>query len=635
MHGLGQARENEQQLDSRRYLLRRFWTAALGYWRLAGGRSAWLLSCGLLALILFNLGTSYGINIWNRAMFDALEQRDSATALFQALIYFPLMAASVGFGVLMVYARMTMQRLWRAWLNGHLLERWLANGRCYQLNLVKGEHANPEYRLAEDLRIATEAPVDFAVGLTTALLSAGTFIFVLWTIGGALSFEVAGSTITIPGFLVLAAVIYALLASGCMVFIGRRFVAASERKSQAEAEYRYILTRLRENAESITLLRGEAEERRTIERSFGTVLHRWRDICIQIIRTTVVSQASGYFAPVLPILLCAPKFLDSSMTLGEVMQAVSAFTVVHAAFSWLVDNYSRLSDWSACARRVSALMVALDGLEHAENGGGAPRIRHAATDGAGLRLRDLSVTLDNGVSILHRAEVTIASGERVLVVGESGTGKSSLVRAIGGQWPWGKGEVQTRRGSKMLVLPQRPYIPLGTLLRAAAYPLSLEEVDRQEVVKALSSVGLGHFLQRLDEDAAWEQTLSGGEKQRLAFARLLIARPDIVVMDEATSALDPSSQRYLMELMHERLHAATIIGVGHRPELEAFYDRKIELVGNQEGARLTPQVDLTRLGAPARQRDRIVKLNRLLPARAGALRHAAASVRSERSVMAR
>src|SRR5271166_1712886 len=259
MHGLGQ--EQKGELGSRQYLLRRFWATGFGYWRLGGERSAWVLTGGLFALILLNLGIAYEMNVWNRAMFDALQQRNSATVLLQGIIYFPLMAISIGLGVLGVYARMTIQRLWRAWLNRRLLDRWLANSRYYQLNLVKGDHANPEYRLAEDLRVATEAPIDFAVGVMSAFLSAVTFILVLWTIGGNLSFNVAGATITIPGFLVIAAVIYAVLASGTMVFIGHRFVAVAENRDQAEAEYRYTLTRLRENAESVALMGGEREER--------------------------------------------------------------------------------------------------------------------------------------------------------------------------------------------------------------------------------------------------------------------------------------------------------------------------------------------------------------------------------------
>jgi len=565
----------------------------LGYWRLNGGEhSAWVLTSGLFVLVLLNLGTSYEMNLWNRAMFDALEQRSSTDVLLQAILYVPLITISVAVGMLIVYFRMTIQRLWRAWLNRRVLDRWLMNSRYYQLNLVQGDHANPEYRLADDLRVATEALIEFGVGLTSALLSAVTFIFVLWTIGGAISFTAAGTAITVPGFLVVAAVLYALFASGLMIFAGRRYVTVSETKNQAEAEYRYTLTRLRENAESIALIGGQDEERRTVDHSFRGVLGRWRDISVQAVRATVVSQTSGYLAAVLPILLCAPKFLDGSMTLGQVMQAASAFTVVQTALSWLVDNYPRFADWSASARRVASLMISIDILEAAENGNGASRIRHFETEHAALCLRNLSVTLENATTVVKHADVTIARGERILVVGESGAGKSSLVRAICGQWPWGKGELLVQGATKIFVVPQRPYIPLGTLLRAVAYPASADKVDREEIAKALNAVGLAHLVDRLDEDGiAWEQTLSGGEKQRLAFARLLIAQPKIVVMDEATSALDLASQKRLIELVHERLHDATIMAVGHRPELEAFFDRKLVLKSCHDGARLVRQVD--------------------------------------------
>jgi putative ATP-binding cassette transporter len=237
------------------------------------------------------------------------------------------------------------------------------------------------------------------------------------------------------------------------------------------------------------------------------------------------------------------------------------------------------------------------------------------------------VALGDARLLVKHAEVTIGRGERVLVVGQSGTGKSSLVRAIGGQWPWGRGEVQLQRGTRMCVVPQRPHIPLGTLLRAVAYPTPVEAVDREEVVKTLKLVGLGHFVDRLDEDIPWEQTLSGGEKQRLAFARLLIARPNVIVMDEATSALDLSSQKHLMELIHKRLHAATIIGVGHRPELESFYERKLVLESRHDGARLVGDVDLTRVAALARRRDMPVKFDRSLRACSSVSHQSAASVR--------
>src|SRR3954454_8793601 len=347
------------------YLLTRFWISARGFWGSNGNRLAWVFSAGLLILIVGHVGFQYGINVWNRAMFDAIEKRDSATVFYLSAVFFPLAIGSVVLGVAQVFARMGIQRRWRGWLTGSVMTRWLAQGRYYQLNLVGGDHKNPEYRIAEDLRIATDSPVDFVAGVTAALLSAATFIVVLWTIGGALTVTLGGSTLTIPGFLVIAAVLYAAIASGAGKTIGQALVQISEDKNQAEAEYRYALTRVRENGESIALLGGEAEERDGIDRTFAKVLRQWARLAGQHMRTTLVSQGSSLIAPVVPLLLCAPKFLDGSMSLGQVMQAASAFTIVQTAFGWLVDNYPRLADWNACARRIASLMMSLDGLERA------------------------------------------------------------------------------------------------------------------------------------------------------------------------------------------------------------------------------------------------------------------------------
>jgi vitamin B12/bleomycin/antimicrobial peptide transport system ATP-binding/permease protein len=584
----------------RRLLLRRFWRSARSFWGKSGDRLAWPLTGTILLTVLLFIAASYGMNVWNRAIFDALQRQDGGTVLYVSLIYLPLLMASVAVMVLQVYARMTTQRRWRAWLNNHLLDRWLKDGRYYQLNLVGGDHQNPEYRIADDVRVATESPVEFATGLLTAILSAATFIVVLWTIGGSLTLSLASTAVTIPGFLVVAAVIYALFASGSMVIIGRHFVTVSENKNQTEAEYRYVLTRLRENGESIAVLGGEEEERNTVDGALTNVLRRWRQICWQTMRTTIVSQTSGYIAPVLPIILCAPKFLDGSMSLGQVMQAASAFTIVQAAFNWLVDNYPRLADWTASARRVASLMVSLDALERAEEGEGVSRIERSEGTGAALRLSDLSVTLDTGKAVVKDAEVDIMPGERVLVAGESGTGKSTLVRAISGLWPWGEGKVQVASGAKMFLMPQRAYVPVGTLRRAATYPEPPDSKPIEEVADALKRVGLKHLVERLEEEAPWDQTLSGGEKQRLAFARILLHRPDIVVLDEATSALDPDSQDKLMELLTTELDATTIVSVGHRPELEAFHSRKIVLERRRGGARFVTDINL--LPRPGRRR---------------------------------
>jgi putative ATP-binding cassette transporter len=600
------------------YLLTRFWISARGYWGKKGGRLAWAFSIGLLILIVGNVAFQYGINVWNRAIFDAIEKRDSATVFYLTGIFFPLAIGSVLIGVAQVYARMGIQRRWRAWLTSSVPTRWLANGRYYQLNLVSGDHKNPEYRIAEDLRIATDSPVDFAAGVTSAFLSATTFIVVLWTIGGALTVTISGSSITIPGFLVIAAVLYAAIASGSIMTIGRSFVQVSEDKNQAEADFRYTLTRVRENGESIALLGGEEEERDGIDKTFTNVLRQWSRLAGQHMRTTLVSQGSSLIAPVVPILLCAPKFLDGSMTLGQVMQAASAFTIVQAAFGWLVDNYPRLADWNACARRIASLMMSLDGLERAERGDGFGRIQRGETKGKTmLSLNDLSVTLDDGTAVVDDTEVAIEPGERLLVAGESGSGKSTLVRAIAGLWPWGGGSVNFHPDRRLFMLPQKPYVPSGTLRRAVAYPGAAEDWTVEQIGEALEKVGLKHLVEKIEEDAPWDQTLSGGEKQRLAFARLFLHNPDIIVLDEATSALDEKSQDKMMALMTRELPKATVVSVAHRAELEAFHSRKIVLERRKGGAKLVSDIDLI----PQKGKRRL--LGRFLRGRKAAAKKAA------------
>ncbi|WP_027533256.1 ABC transporter ATP-binding protein/permease [Bradyrhizobium sp. WSM3983] len=575
------------------YLLTRFWISARGFWGRNGDRLAWPFSIGLVVLIVLTIGFQYGINVWNRAIFDAIEKRDAASVFHLSAVFFPLAIGSIVLGVTQVFARMGIQRRWRAWLTNSVLTRWLKNGRYYQLNLVGGDHKNPEYRIAEDLRVATDSPVDFLAGVTSALLSAATFIVVLWTIGGALAITLGGSTITIPGFLVIAAMLYAAIASGSILVIGRQFVQVSEDKNQAEADFRYTLTRVRENGESIALLGGEEEERGGIDRNFTSVLRQWARLAGQHMRTTLVSQGSNLVAPVVPLLLCAPKFLDGSMTLGQVMQAASAFTIVQSAFGWLVDNYPRLADWNACARRIASLMMSLDGLERAEQGDGLGRIKRGETSNETvLELNDLSVTLDDGTAVVGETEVAIEPGERLLVAGESGTGKSTLVRAIAGLWPWGGGSVNFHPDRRLFMLPQRPYVPSGSLRRAVAYPGAEDDWTVEEIGEALHKVGLGHLKEKIEEEGPWDQTLSGGEKQRLAFARLLLHSPDIVVLDEATSALDEKSQDKMMKMVTDELPKATIVSVGHRVELEAFHSRKIVLERRKGGARLVSDIDL-------------------------------------------
>jgi putative ATP-binding cassette transporter len=575
--------EREQQKP----LVRRFWRTARGFW--SSPRSwkvAWLMTACLIALVIGQLVFQYQLNLWNRAIFDALEKKDAATVLRQAVIFVPLAAGSIAIAVSIVYARMRTQRRWRAWLTEHTMTRWLAKGRYYQLNLIEGEHKNPEARIADDIRIATEQPVDFAVGILSAVLTSVTFMGVLWSVGGSLTIGLGGSTFYIPGYLVIAVVIYCIIISGLMMVIARSFVPTAETKNQTEAEFRAALTRVREYGESIAILGGEKEERAGLDKLLAKVITTWAKMAGQYMRTMFVSHGNFVIASVIPVILCAPKYLAGEMSLGTVMQAAAAFIQVQYAFNWIVDNYPRLAEWTASARRASNLLVAIDGLDHIEDSQ-VGAIKREEGEGAAIRLKDVSVALSDGTIVVDDADVTVQFGEKVLVSGESGTGKSTLVRAIAGLWPWGEGEITLAQGAKMFLMPQKPYIPLGTLRRATTYPRHAKDFDDKEIAGVLETVGLEHLVEKLDDkEAKWDRTLSGGEQQRLAFARLFLHKPDIVVMDEATSALDPESQAMLMNKLAERLPTTAIISVGHRPELEAFHERKVNLVRRKGGARL-------------------------------------------------
>jgi vitamin B12/bleomycin/antimicrobial peptide transport system ATP-binding/permease protein len=581
-----------------KYLLARYWDAALGFWRGDTRYTAWRLTIAVFSIALLNLGLGLLLNIWHRTMFDGLDNRDMGTVVFQSTIFVPLVLASLAMAVSDTYAKMSLQRRWRSWLNGHVLDRWLTSGRYYHLTLRPGEHSTPEYRVADDLRLSVDAPVDIVLGVFAAVISLITYIGVLWYIGGDITIPIGRATLRIPGFLVITAFLYAVVASGAMMSIARGFVPLAESRSQAEADYRYALTRVRENAESIALLGGDAEERAGLHSAFSVVRSRWRAVMMQSIRTTIVGNTTNGLAPILPLLLCAPKYVAGTMTLGEMMQAASAFITVQHSFNWLVDNYPRVADWTAAARRLASLLVSLEGVPEADGDEHGRRIeRRPAPEGV-VRIHGLRLKSHDGTAIMTAANIEIAPGEKVLVAGASGTGKSTLIRAIAGLWPWGGGEVQVAAGG-LFVMPQRPYVPLGTLRRVVTYPRSPDAVEDVLVRRSIEEVGLAHLLDRLDAAEHWDQVLSGGEKQRLGFARLLIQRPTLVVMDEATSALDPSSQDQLMRLVLDRLPGATLISVGHRVELEAFHTRKLVLEYCDEGARLVADHALPATIGPA------------------------------------
>jgi putative ATP-binding cassette transporter len=352
-----------RQPDTGRLLALRYWRSASGFWR---GPSPWrarLVTGLLIATVLIQLAIQFRLNYWSRDFFDAFGRRDSATLRQQALLFLPLAGSSMAMAGLAVWARMTVQRLWRAWLTRHLIDHWLANADFRHLQFTLGEDQNPEYRIAEDARVATEAPVAAIVGLLTSALSAVVFIGILWTVGGDLDIGIFNTTLTVPKYLVISVAVYSALLTFAIAVIGRRLIRVTAGKNAAEAQLRSIGAHLLERSAITSTLQNEAAQHHSLSGAVDDVITSWRDLCHQLVRITVVSHGNILLAPVIGWVLCAPKYLFGAMSLGEVAQATAAFVVVLAALNWMVDNYSNLVDCLSSINRVASLLLALDELE--------------------------------------------------------------------------------------------------------------------------------------------------------------------------------------------------------------------------------------------------------------------------------
>lgn len=571
----------------RRSRLRQFFRVALGFWRGESRLRAWALTLAVLLFVAAQLGAAVGINSWNRLFFDALEKRD-LDKVWAAVGWLPLIvAASAASLSCLVISRMLLQMRWREWLTHRLAGWWIADQRYYRMQFVVPDQSAPEYRIAEDVRLSIEPLVEFAIGLLSAFVTAVTFAAILWQVAGAAHFALGGTQIVIPSYMALAAILYAIIASLAAYFAGRPLVPRIAAKNEAEAQFRAEMTRLRENAESIALIKGDADERESVVENYGRVVAAWLKVIRQQGVIAIVLNTNGALFPIVPLLLIAPKYLSGEITLGAVMQVVAAFSAVQAALIWFVDNFVRLAEWFASVRRVDELAEALEALDVGTIMEGETQIALGESEDGAIHIDDLSVAHSNGRIVIADASVEIAPGEKVLIAGESGTGKSTLIRALAGLWPWGSGTIELPRGKRVAFVPQKPYLPLGTLRDVLLYPEAESRVGDDVVREALERCGLSYLGKRLDDEERWDNILSGGERQRVAFARLLIQKPDIIIMDEATSALDEASQDSLLGLIESELAYATVISVGHRPGLEDFHERKITLEKREAGAHLT------------------------------------------------
>lgn len=552
------------------------WRLARGWGRAEPWRATALVAAAL-GLILAQLAVDWGFALWHRAAFDALEARNGPAFLAQMLVFAGLVAALMLASVGRLWARQAIGLRWRRWLVLKLQGAMLADGRHHRLAAEAAGTDNPDQRIGENARWATAIAVDLALGLIYAVVLLASFAGMLWHLSAGFALPLPGGPLPIPGGLLWAALAYAGACAALTWRLGRQLPAIHADRNAAEADHRFALIRLRENSEAVALIGGEADERRGLAAAYGRVEAATRRMFGAERSLMWLGCCYMPVAGVLPLLLGAPQFFAGAITLGVLMQMAHAFTEVTRALCWLTENWPRLADWRSHVARVVELERALEA--QAETPGQLRR----AEDSPALQLRGVALYTPCGRALLRAPSLTVLPGERVLIRGESGSGKSTLFRAIGGLWPWGAGEIITPPAASMMFMPQRPYLPLGTLHAALSYPAATNAFSDDEAREALRLVGLAHLAQSLDEEERWDRVLSLGEQQRMAFARLLLHKPAWIFMDEATAALDEPNQDMLMQLVLDRLPHVALVSIGHRQGLEVFHNRTLTLKRQPEG----------------------------------------------------
>lgn len=553
-----------------------FWNSE-DKWKVRG------LTALLIAFTLLQVVSPILINLWSANLFNALEQKSMDRFMVQigALVVILVFAMSVT--ATHMSLKRGLQVKWRRWMTKQLLDNWMAEGRHYQVTHMPGEHDNPDGRIAEDIRNATESAIDLAHSLVYCLLLLISFTQILWSLSGIVTVGLPGFEVDVPGHMVFISMLYATAGTTAAVLLGRPLVRAVNRRQTVEANFRFGLVRVRENSEAIALVHGEPDERRRLKDLFANVITAWNRQTTALVNIFLFSSGYQVLATGFPILIAAPRYIAGAITLGALMQIAQAFQQMTSALSWPVDNLSKAAEWKASVERVLSINNAL--LELHNDSGVCDPQRRICTYQAGtpaLQFHDLCIATPGGAPVVNHFTATVERGERVLITGDPDAA-IKLFKVAAGLWPWGCGRVELPSDASIFFMPQRPYLPIARLRSALAYPKGPDSYDDATLAAALERVSLGHLVQRLDDTAAWEQALTLGEQQRLGFARLLLHRPDWIFIEEATAALLPEGEQQMMRLVQDEFPAATVLTVGYHSALEAYHHRKLELVPLTDG----------------------------------------------------
>jgi putative ATP-binding cassette transporter len=552
------------------------------YFRSRDWKAAWILGALVVGIQLFQVYLSVLLNNWSNTFYTALQDKDWATFIYQLGVVFSAIAGLfIVSGVAQYYLQQWLQIRWRVWMTERYLGRWLGHAAHYRMRLEGNPADNPDQRIAEDIDRFIQGFLNIFVQLLGAIVQLATFTVILWELSKNTPLIIGGVTYNIPGYLVWAALVYSVAGTFIAHWIGKKLVQLNYQQQRYEANFRFGLVRLRENSEEVALLHGEDAERSRLRTRFDDVVGNFYAIMNR--QKWLVAFQAGFnqIANVFPYLVVSPAYFFTPMKLGDITQIANAFGQVQSNLSFFVSLYGTVADWKSVVDRLTDFNLSLAHAEALELQG--PKI---AEDGIGrLKAQGLSVNLPDGRAIVTVPYLDIAPGERMLVNGPTGSGKTSLFRALGGVWPYGQGTIHVPPGAEPLVLPQSAYMPLGTLRGTLTYPRADDAYSDAAIREALTAVGLEKFVPHLDTVHQWANQLSGGEQQRIAIARALLQKPNWLFLDEATSALDENSEAELYGLLRERLPDTAIISIGHRQSLRRFHDRFMELSGDGSGPR--------------------------------------------------